>query len=177
MLTGCLVEAKSHQRSKREDCRCSQNGKIVSWRKLRTVFLREAAVKLHRIALFGLVALFLTPTVVMAQGFGEYGRSLGGAAQRQSGVNSGTPGGSPRGGKSISNGVGALGGRPVPSQLIVASKEAALYPRQDDEAEKIASLVQGEVLFPLVQSVGGNDWYMVKTTQGLIGWVKSSDVR
>jgi hypothetical protein len=133
-------------------------------------------VKLHRTALVGLLALFLTPTVVMAQGFGEYGRSLGGATQRQSGVKSGTLSGSPQGGKSIS-GVGDLGGHPVPSRLVVASKEAALYPRQDDEAEKIASLVQGEVLFPLVQSVGGNDWYMVKTTKGLIGWVKSSDVR
>jgi hypothetical protein len=92
-------------------------------------------------------------------------------------VKSGTPGGSPQSGKSISQGVGDLGGHPVPSRLVVASKEAVLYPRQDDKAEKIATLVQGEVLFPLVQSVGGNDWYMVKTTKGLIGWVKSSDVQ
>ena len=134
-------------------------------------------MKLYRTALFGLLALFLAPTVVTAQGFGEYGRSLGGVAQRQSGVNYGVPGRSPQGGKSVSQGVGVLGGHPVPSRLVVASKEAALYPRQDDEAEKIASLVQGEVLVPLIQSVGGNDWYMVKTTQGLIGWVKSSDVR
>ncbi|MGE5304701.1 MAG: hypothetical protein ACM3TN_15435 [Alphaproteobacteria bacterium] len=125
----------------------------------------------------GYLVILLVPHLVMAQGFGEYGRSLGGAAQRQGGVNSGTPGGSPRGGKSISDGVGVPGGHPVPSRLVVASKEAALYPRQDDEAEKIASLAQGDVLFPLVQSVGGNDWYMVKTTKGLIGWVKSSDVR
>jgi hypothetical protein len=134
-------------------------------------------VKIHRLALFGLLIILFTSTAGMAQGFGEYGRSVGGAAQRQSGVRSRTPGGSPPGGKSISQGVGDLGGHPVPSQLVVTSKEAVLYPRQDDEAEKIASLVQGEVLFPLVQSVGGNDWYMVKTTKGLIGWVKSSDVR
>jgi hypothetical protein len=61
--------------------------------------------------------------------------------------------------------------------LVVASKEAALYPRQDDEAEKIARLLQGETLVPMVQIAGGNEWYMVKTDKGLIGWVKSSDVR
>jgi hypothetical protein len=61
--------------------------------------------------------------------------------------------------------------------LVVASKEAALYPRQDDEAEKIDRLLQGETLVPMVQIAGGNEWYMVKTYKGLIGWVKSSDVR
>ena len=62
-------------------------------------------------------------------------------------------------------------------RLIVAAKQALLFPRQDDEAEKITSLAQGEVLVTLLQATGGNDWYMVKTQKGLIGWVKSSDVR
>jgi hypothetical protein len=65
----------------------------------------------------------------------------------------------------------------VPSRLIVAAKQALLFPRQDDEAEKIISLAQGEVLVTLLQPTGGNDWYMVKTQEGLIGWVKSSDVQ
>jgi hypothetical protein len=59
----------------------------------------------------------------------------------------------------------------------VASKEAALYPRQDDESEKIARLMEGETLVPLVQSEGGKGWYMVKTSNGLVGWVRSLDVR
>ena len=141
------------------------------------LFLKGATVTLHRTALFLLLVMLLTPAVGMAQGFGEYGRSLGGATQRQSGVNSGTRGGLSQSGKGVYQGVGDLGGRPIPSRLVVASKAAMLYPRQDDQAEKIASLAEGEVLFPLVQSEGGNDWYMVKTTQGLVGWVKSSDVR
>jgi hypothetical protein len=87
------------------------------------------------------------------------------------------PSGSPQGGNGISNGVNISGGHAVPSRLVVASKEALLYPRQDDEAEKIAILTQGEVLLPLVQSMGGNNWYMVKTSKGLVGWVKSVDVR
>ena len=60
--------------------------------------------------------------------------------------------------------------------MIVASKKAALYPRQDDETEKIAELVQGDALIPMAQSNGGNDWYMVKTQKGMIGWIRSSDV-
>ena len=70
-----------------------------------------------------------------------------------------------------------VGDRPVPSRLVVASRQAVLYPRQDDEAEKIADLSQGDTLVPMGQSNSGNEWYMVKTQKGLIGWVKSSDVR
>ena len=61
--------------------------------------------------------------------------------------------------------------------MVVASRQAALYSRQDDEAEKIADLFQGDTLIPMVQSNGGNEWYMVKTQKGLIGWIKSADVR
>jgi hypothetical protein len=124
---------------------------------------------------FGLFLALVMPQVVLAQAFGEYGRSLGGATQRH--------GSNPFGGfqqngqgKRTSPGVGDLGTRSLP-QLLVAAKEAGLFPRQDDEAEKMAQLSPGETLVPLVQSTGGNDWYMVKTQQGLIGWVKASDVR
>ncbi len=47
----------------------------------------------------------------------------------------------------------------------------------DDESEKIAQLSQGDALVPMVQSAGGNDWFMVKTAKGVIGWVKSIDVK
>jgi hypothetical protein len=57
------------------------------------------------------------------------------------------------------------------------SRQAALYPRQDDEAEKVTELSQGDTLTPMGQSNGGNEWYMVKTQKGLIGWIKSADVR
>jgi hypothetical protein len=112
----------------------------------------------------------------MAQAFGEYGRTLGGVTQ-QGGISPSTPGGLSQGGRGKSGGVGDIGGRGVPSRLIVASQQATLFPRQDDEAEKITSLAQGEILVPLLQAAGGNDWFMVKTQKGLIGWVKSSDVR
>jgi hypothetical protein len=80
-------------------------------------------------------------------------------------------------GGSGNSGIGDAGGRGLPTRLVVASKVAGLYPRQDDEAEKLDQLAEGETLVPMVQSSGGNDWFMVKTAKGAIGWVKSTDVR
>ena len=126
---------------------------------------------------FVLALAVITPQAAMAQAFGEYGRVVGGATQRQGSVGLNPSGGSQRIPKGGSPGVGDVGGRPVPSRLIIASKEAALYPRQDDESEKIESLSQGDLLVPILQANGANDWYMVKTQKGVIGWVKSADVR
>lgn len=122
----------------------------------------------------GFLLTFLIPTAVMAQGFGEYGRTLGGVTQ-QGRLKPSAPGGFGSGGKS--GRVGDIGGHAVPSRLIVAGQQAVLFPRQDDQAEKITNLADGEILVPLLQTAGGNDWYMVKTQKGLIGWVKASDVQ
>ena len=65
----------------------------------------------------------------------------------------------------------------LPSLLIVASKQASLYPRQDDESEILEQLNKGEPLTPLLGTKGGTEWYMVKTRNGVVGWVKSADVR
>ena len=123
--------------------------------------------------LIGLVA----PSGLLAQGIGEYGRIVGGVGQIQGNVGQGGlqtwPGNS--GGKGrVVEGIGGVGGRLVPSALIVASVRAGLYPLQDEESEKIAELSQGDSLVPLGQS---DQWYMVKTQKGLVGWVKSADVR
>ena len=126
-----------------------------------------------------LLILFLMVQVVFAQAFGEYGKTVGGAGQKQGNVNQKASRASSHNsnGKSVAEGIGDMGGRPVPSALVVASRQAALYPRQDDETEKIAELSQGDTLIPMGQSNGGNEWYMVKTQKGLVGWIKSADVR
>jgi hypothetical protein len=123
--------------------------------------------------------LFLMPQVVFAQAIGEYGRTVEGASRRQAGVNqkaSRAPSRNTKG-KGVVEGIGDAGGRPVPAALVVVSKQIGLYPRQDDTAEKITELSEGDTLIPMVQSNGGNDWYMVKTQQGVIGWVKAAGVR
>jgi hypothetical protein len=128
---------------------------------------------------FGLLMVFLALGEVLAQAIGEYGRTVGGVGQRQGNVNQKASGAWSQNnkGKGGVEGIGDVGGRPVPSALVVASRQAALYSRQDDEAEKIADLFQGDTLIPMVQSNGGNEWYMVKTQKGLVGWIKSADVR
>jgi hypothetical protein len=119
---------------------------------------------------------FVIPAAVFAQAFGEYGRTLGGIPHGQGITGSRASGRVTQGGTG-SGGVGDVGGRALPSRLVVATKDAGLYPRQDDESERLAQLVQGEAIIPMVQSAGGSEWYMVKTQKGLVGWVKATDVR
>jgi hypothetical protein len=126
-------------------------------------------------SLFAVVLGLAVCPAVFAQAFGEYGRTLGGVPH--GGITAPkAPGGVTQDG--IGNGgVGDVGGRGLPTRLVVAAKSAGLYQRQDDEGEKIDSLSEGEMLVPMVQSNGGNDWFMVKTLKGAVGWVKSADVR
>jgi hypothetical protein len=122
------------------------------------------------------LSLSVIPAVVYAQAFGEYGRTLGGIPHGQGVTGSRAPGGVTQG-NAGSGGVGDVGGRALPTRLVVATKNVGLYPRQDEESEKLFPLAQGETLIPMVHSAGGIEWYMVKTQKGFIGWVKSTDVR
>ena len=125
---------------------------------------------------FSLAALSFSATLVFAQAFGEYGRAVGSVPHGTGITGSRAPGGVTQGGVA-GGGVGDIGGRGLPTRLVVASKDAGLYPRQDEESEKLIQLAQGETLTPMVQSAGGSEWYMVKTQKGVVGWIKSMDVR
>jgi hypothetical protein len=115
-------------------------------------------------------------TLVFAQAFGEYGRILGGVPHGQGITGPRSPGGVTSGATG-NGGVGDVDGRALPTRLVISTKDAGLYPRQDDESEKLVQLAQGETVTPMVQSAGGSEWFMVKTQKGLVGWVKSTDVR
>ena len=121
-----------------------------------------------------IISLF--PAALLAQGFFEYGRAVGSIPHGQGITGSKVPGGAQQGSGSV-GGVGDVDGRPLPSRLVVAAKTTGLYPRQDEETEKIEQLKQGETLLPMVQTAGNDSWYMVKTGKGLVGWVKGADVR
>jgi hypothetical protein len=60
--------------------------------------------------------------------------------------------------------------------LVVGEAGANLYAGQDDQAAPIAKLQGGEELEPLAHIVGDVPWYLVRTRQGAVGWVKASDV-
>lgn len=137
-------------------------------------------MQIKDILVFAMLLVFLAPGELLAQAIGEYGRTVeGGTRQRTGSASSRASRPSQNAkGKTVVQGVGDTGGRPVPSGLVVVSRQSGLYPRQDDTMEKITELSEGDVLIPLVQSNGGNnDWYMVKTQQGVIGWVKAVEVR
>ena len=60
--------------------------------------------------------------------------------------------------------------------LTVRDSGTPLYAQQDRETEPIAKLQKGDVLTPMAESVGQEIWYMVRTKQGQIGWVRAADI-
>src|SRR4029453_3242366 len=117
-----------------------------------TAAKKELRVNVTKLIALGAFTLFLSPQMLFAQAFGEYGKTVGGAGQRQGNVNQKASRASSHNsnGKSVAEGIGDMG-RPVPSTLVVVSKQAGLYPRHDDETEKIAELSQGDTLIPMGQ--------------------------
>jgi hypothetical protein len=122
------------------------------------------------------VVQIVSASSVFAQGFGEYGRAVGSIPHGQ-GITGGRPSGGVTQGGVRGGTVGESEVRGLPARLVVAVNDAGLFPSQDDQSEKLGQLNQGEILTPMIQSAGGNDWFMVKTQKGIIGWIKSSDVR
>ena len=62
------------------------------------------------------------------------------------------------------------------SGLVVRESGADLYAQQDVESLPIGKLQKGEVVTPLAEAIGQQTWYLVKTSQGLVGWVRAADV-
>ena len=122
------------------------------------------------------VAQIVSASFVFAQAFGEYGRAVGSIPHGQ-GITGGRPSGGVTQGGVPGGAVGESDVRRLPARLVVAVNDTGLFPSQDDQSEKLGQLNQGEVLTPMIQSTGGNDWFMVKTQKGIIGWIKSGDVR
>ena len=64
----------------------------------------------------------------------------------------------------------------APPALSVRETGVALYAQQDAETARIATLEKDDILFPVVEAIGREVWYMVRTKQGLVGWVRGADV-
>ena len=124
---------------------------------------------------FAAAFVFLTAHSVFAQAFGEYGRTVGGMPQ--GGITAPRPQGSGNQGGIGGGGVGDVGGRGLPTRLVVVVDTTGLYPRQDEETERLAQLMRGDLLVPMIMASGVDEWYMVKTQKGVVGWVKSGTVK
>ncbi len=64
----------------------------------------------------------------------------------------------------------------APPALTVRDQDTPLYGQQDLEIEPILRMPKGETLTPLAESVSQEIWYMVRTKQGQVGWVRAVDV-
>jgi Bacterial SH3 domain len=60
--------------------------------------------------------------------------------------------------------------------LTVRDAGVYLYSKQDIESPRIATLQRGDALTPIAEAVGPETWYMVRTQQGAVGWVRADDV-
>ena len=60
--------------------------------------------------------------------------------------------------------------------LTVRETGVYLYSRQDSESPRLATLQKGDVLTPIAEAVGAETWYMIRTQQGTVGWVRATDV-
>jgi hypothetical protein len=60
--------------------------------------------------------------------------------------------------------------------LTVGESGGDLYAQQDVGAIPIAKLQKGEELTPLAEAVGQETWYLVRTRQGVVGWVHAAQV-
>jgi len=63
-----------------------------------------------------------------------------------------------------------------PATLTVRDAGTPLYAQQDLETEPIMRLQKGETLTPMAESVGQEIWYMVRTKQGQVGWVRAAEI-
>jgi len=70
---------------------------------------------------------------------------------------------------------GVVAGESTPA-LTARDSGVPLYAQQDLESEPLSRLQKGEALTPMFESVGQEVWYMVRTKQGQIGWVRGVDV-
>lgn len=60
--------------------------------------------------------------------------------------------------------------------LTVGESGANLYSQQSTDSPQLAALQKGEPLYFLAEAVGAETWYLVRTGQDLIGWVRAVDV-
>ncbi|HWP58707.1 MAG TPA: retroviral-like aspartic protease family protein [Candidatus Acidoferrales bacterium] len=62
------------------------------------------------------------------------------------------------------------------STLVVKKDQARLRAQQEERSETLATLKVGDKLTPLANALGNETWYLARTENGVIGWVRAADV-
>jgi hypothetical protein len=64
-----------------------------------------------------------------------------------------------------------------PAALSVKDEETYLYAQQDEYAPRVEQAQKGATLTPVGQATtNGEKWYLVRSEQGTMGWVKAAAV-
>ena len=67
--------------------------------------------------------------------------------------------------------------RALPPLLYVKGSDVVLHAQQDRSSSTVAKAARGEKVYPLGKATGGGEtWYMVKTQEGAVGWIRLSDL-
>ena len=113
-------------------------------------------MRFNAIRMLAAAAYMLSASAVFAQAIGEYGRAVGNVPHGKTVTGSKGTGRTVSGkpGKSAPGAVAVPEGRALPTQLVVTVNEARLYPRQDEESEKID--LSDEIAFFIAKHLRSN---------------------
>jgi hypothetical protein len=121
-----------------------------------------------------LILVFLTREQLFGQAFVEYGKGLGGVKAPTGGISKGRSQGVHRGGATGQEGSAPAPVVTFPAALSIKDEDTYLYAQQDEYSARVEKAQKGATLTPVGQaSTNGEKWYMVRSQQGTIGWVKA----
>ena len=133
-------------------------------------------MKWLREAMLVLIVCFVSAEHLPGQAIIEYGKGL----ERVSPPTGGglkAPGAARRGGGGSQGPSADIPAITLPTTLTVKEDETQVYGQQDEYSARVEKAQKGATLTPMGQAtVNGEKWYMVRSQQGTVGWVKAAMV-
>ncbi|MGH7847911.1 MAG: hypothetical protein ACREQW_22435 [Candidatus Binatia bacterium] len=122
-----------------------------------------------------LIVCFLSAEYLPGQAIVEYGKGLERVNPPTGGMKA--PGRARRGGGG-SQGPGVdIPPIILPTALTVKEDETQVYAQQDEYSARVEKARKGATLTPMGQTtVNGEKWYMVRSQEGAVGWIKAAMV-
>jgi hypothetical protein len=127
--------------------------------------------------LLAAVLIYPDGDALYAQTIVEYGKGLGGVRPPSGGAIKGRSPSVRRGGTGNQGESAPLPPVTLPASLSVKEEGAYLYAQQDEYSARVESAQKGDLLTPIGQATtNGEKWYMARSRQGSVGWVKQAAV-